>query len=330
MRRNIPQRERGAALLAVLLLVAVMGALAATALERLRLSVSLAGNVAALDQARSFAVGIESLLTLGVDDLLAASPDRTTLAGGWNGQSRTIPLPGGGLAEARLRDGGNCFNLNSLVDGVPPNPLTPRPAGINQFTALLRILEVPEGPARTIAESAGDWIDSDGNRSRQGAEDADYGGAGQGYLTGATLFADVSELRTVAGVTPEIYEAVRPWLCALPSSELSPINVNTLTVEQAPLLRCSRPTRSGWSGPGGRSRSGRAPAGAVSTSSTLPPSLGNPLLPLDVQLQPQLRTRWFKLDLQVALAGAELTETALVDARIAPARVVTRRWGNED
>ena len=53
-------------------------------------------------------------------------------------------------------------------------------------------------------------------------------------------------------------------------------------------------------------------------------------LPLDVQTQPQLRTRWFTLDLRVGLQGAELYETALVDARIAPARVVARRWGSDD
>ena len=48
-------RERGAALLTVLLLVAVIAVLAATALERLRVSTRLAGNAAALDQARGLA-----------------------------------------------------------------------------------------------------------------------------------------------------------------------------------------------------------------------------------------------------------------------------------
>ncbi len=53
-------------------------------------------------------------------------------------------------------------------------------------------------------------------------------------------------------------------------------------------------------------------------------------LPLDVQVQPQLRTRWFAIDLRIELEGSELIETALVDARIAPARVVMRRWGSDD
>jgi hypothetical protein len=51
---------------------------------------------------------------------------------------------------------------------------------------------------------------------------------------------------------------------------------------------------------------------------------------MDVQSQPQLRTKWFALDLGIELQGAELRETALVDARIQPARIAVRRWGTED
>ncbi len=60
------------------------------------------------------------------------------------------------------------------------------------------------------------------------------------------------------------------------------------------------------------------------------PGLAGLILPLDVQLQPQLRTRWFALDLIVELQGAELVETALIDARATPAKVAVRRWGSED
>ena len=326
-----PERgERGAALLAVLLLVSVMGALTATALERLRLSVALAANNAALDQARAFAVGVESLLALRADDVIALSPERTTLAGGWNGEGRRIPLPGGGIAHATLRDGGNCFNINSVAEGVPPNPLLPRATGSAQFTALLSALEVPQGTARRIAEAAGDWVDSDSNPSREGAEDQAYAGGEQPYRPGNTLFAEVSELRAVAGMTAEIYDRVRPWLCALPTTDLSPINVNTLSPDQAPLLAMLAPEQI----PVAAARQVIAQRPVAGWSSLTDFYAERPLaavlLPLDVQLQPQLRTRWFALDLRIELRGAELIETALVDARIAPARVVVRRWGSDD
>jgi hypothetical protein len=50
-------------------------------------------------------------------------------------------------------------------------------------------------------------------------------------------------------------------------------------------------------------------------------------MPLDVQLQLQMRTRWFALEVRVAIMDAEFTETALVDARLQPSRLVARRWG---
>jgi hypothetical protein len=53
-------------------------------------------------------------------------------------------------------------------------------------------------------------------------------------------------------------------------------------------------------------------------------------LPLDAQSQLQLISRWFALELRVEFNGAELIETALVDARLPPSRVVVRRWGRDE
>jgi general secretion pathway protein K len=49
-------------------------------------------------------------------------------------------------------------------------------------------------------------------------------------------------------------------------------------------------------------------------------------VPLDLQLQPQLRTRWFALEVSVRVGESEYDETALVDARLQPSRIVWRRW----
>jgi general secretion pathway protein K len=327
---NPPPHERGAALLAVLLLVAVMGALAASALERLRLSTALAINHAALDQARAFAVGVEQLMALTIDDLTALSPEITTNAGGWNAATRTIPMPGGGLARATVRDGGNCFNINSVAEGRTPLDLKPRLSGVQQFAGLMRALQVPEAQAQQIAEAAADWVDSDPDRSRNGAEDSDYARAAQAYRVGNTLFAEPSELRALAGMTPDLYARLRPFVCALPTTDLSPINVNTLVLEQAPLIAMLEPSQITLDR-AQRVIASRPTAGWSQLADFyLTPELQFVRLPVDVQSQPQLRTRWFKLDLQVELQGAALTETALVDARIAPARVVVRRWGNDD
>jgi general secretion pathway protein K len=239
-------------------------------------------------------------------------------------------MPGGGLARATVRDGGNCFNINSVAQGRTPLELQPRTVGIEQFAGLMRALDVPEAEAQQIAEAAADWVDTDPDRSRNGAEDGEYGSAAQGYRVGNTLFAEPSELRALAGMTPEIYARIRPFVCALPTTDLSPINVNTLVLEQAPLIAMLEPSQITLD----RARQVIATRPAAGWSQLadfyLMPELQFVRLPVDVQSQPQLRTRWFTLDLAVELQGAALTETALVDARIAPSRVVVRRWGNDD
>jgi len=328
VKRPVPKGERGAALLAVLLLVAVTGAIAAAALEGLRLSRAAAENATALDQARFFANGVEQLAMLTIDDMMSRSPDRTTLDGGWNGAARLIPMPdGSGEAEVRVSDGGNCFNVNSLVEGDPRTILSRRPSGVSQFAGLMMALEVPEAEARRIAEAAADWVDSDSDPGPASAEDAAYATGDSPYRTGNTLFADPGELRAVAGMTPPLYRRLRPWLCALPTSDLSPINLNTLTPGQAPLLAMLAP------GQLGVERARRVLAARPSNG------WGNQVafwriealnglnVPLDVQLQPQLKTVWFRLDLKVRAGRSQFDEQVLVDARLQPSRVVARRWG---
>jgi general secretion pathway protein K len=327
MKRPVPPSERGAALLAVLVLVAIMGGIAAGAVERLRLSTALATNGAALDQARAYAVAVEDLLSLRIDDLMNESPYVTNLEGDWNGKPRAIPLPGEGQAIGTIRDGGNCFNLNSLVEGDPAGGYTRRQTAVEQFVGLMRVTGIAEPDARRVAEAASDWADSD-SQAGAGSEDQAYAAGEPAYRTGNTLFADASELRAVAGVTPQMYRALKPFVCALPVSDPSLINVNTLLAWQAPLLAMfapdraqiervrgligSRPAR-GWQNTYDFWRS--AETAGIPTSS-------------DPMSQLQLKSTWFTIDLDVGFLDGEVEEQALVDARLTPSKVVARRWGS--
>ena len=325
-----PPRERGAALLAVLVLVAITGAIAAAALEKLRLSTASARNVVSLDLARGFAGGIESLVLVTIEDRLAQSPERTTLAGGWNGATRQVPMPvGGGVALATVSDGGNCFNINSVAQGEGVASLASRPSGIEQFAGLMTVLEIPEREARAIAEAAADWVDVDSERLPNGAEDVDYASGERPYRTGNTLFAEASELRALRGVTPQIYERLRPWVCALPTTQLSPININTLLPTQVPLLAMLAPAQ--LSIAEARRVIDARPANGWANQIEFwrTEALSEIDVPLDVRLQPQVRTRWFAIDLRIEMQGAEMIESALVDASGTPARIVSRRWGSD-
>jgi general secretion pathway protein K len=131
-------------------------------------------------------------------------------------------------------------------------------------------------------------------------------------------------------MTPEIYARLRPFLCALPTADLSPVNVNTLLPGQAPLLAMLAPGRISLNAARAaiaqRPGTGWQSKGAFWASRAL--SGASP--PLDASNQIQLSTRWFSLELRIRFGGAELIETALIDARLRPSKVAVRRWGAED
>lgn len=327
--RRLKPEERGAALLTVLLLVAVISGLAVVALDKLRLATRLAANGAAADQARGFAIGAEALAIARVGLLSDRRLARTSLARNWMNRAYRVPVPGGGIT-ARLADGGNCFNLNSVVAGADPTKLAVRPVGVAQFVGLMQALNVPQREAEAVAWALADWIDGDIVPQPLGAEDEVYARADTPYRTGNTFVADSSELRAVAGVSPMLYATLKPFLCALPTADLAPINVNTLEEEQAPLIAMLIPGVLPVAS--ARALIAARPADGWADTSQFwkGPALAA-LVPLaEVQAQPTVRTRWFRLTLDVDLAGSQVREVALVDGARTPAKVVARRWGDDE
>jgi general secretion pathway protein K len=323
-----PEKERGAALLTVLLLVAVMAVVSATAVERLTLATRLAGSGAAIEQARHFTLAGEALAMRRIETLLDSDRGQTTLAGGWHNHPFTLPLPGGS-AELTLADAGNCFNLNSLVAESTAGGGAQRPLAIEQYIALMQALGIERGVADRIAAGSGDWIDADQNESPLGAEDGVYSGSSPPYRTADRPMVDASELTAIAGMTPQLWQRLRQWTCALPTSDLSPINVNTLLPEQAPLLMMLIPAR--ISPEQARAHLAARPADGYGSLNRFwtAPALGGATPSGDAASQVKLVSRWFRLTTKVRLGDVTLTSESLIDAGDRPARVVRRRWGSE-
>lgn len=324
MPERVRSQERGAALLTVLMLVAVIAVMAGTALEKLRLSTRLAANAAATEQARAFAVAAEALAIVRVGDLLGRSPDRVSLLGGWSNRPFALPLPGG-FATARVSDGTNCFNLNGLVGPVTPGVYAGDAIQRTQFARLMRFVGIPGQVAEQVAAGATDWIDSDDVTLPAGAEDARYTGQAVGYRTAGTLMADPSELRAVSGVTPELYATLRPWICTLPVATPALINVNTLAPEQAPLVAMLAPD---MLNPDAVAQAllRRPPQGWGSTGAFWnTPGLNPPGQPTGIAVKSQ----WFRLAIEVRTGDTTLEERALIDATRLPVRLVSRQWGED-
>lgn len=306
-------------MLTVLLLVAIVGALAAATMEKLNLSTRQAANAKAMEQARGWSQAAAVMALIRIGAVRKDPRSMVSLAGGWSDRPFPLPIPGG-VATARIHDGGNCFNLNSLVVQTGVDNFTVRTAGVLQFARLMRLIGVPGGDS--IAAASADWIDTDNIPIAGGAEDAAY----SGYRTANTLMADPSELRAVAGVTPQIYDKLSPYICALPTTQPSTINVNTIEPERSALVAAMAPDtlsvedvrrallarpETGWSQVGNFWSSGslaaRAPGGA-------PGETG-------------VTTQWFALVTDVTVGGATLRQTGLIDARTPQPILVARQWG---
>lgn len=327
------------ALLTVLLLVAVMAALAAAAMDDLRFGLRRSGNAADVAQARWYAIGAETFAALQLRRIASAEPGRQAASSAWLGRTQRFPIEGG-IIEARLSDGGNCFNLNALRPSelvletseetgsapAPPAPLAPR-----QLRALLIALETPPREAEDVVDAITDWIDADGRRTGAGWEDDRYAERTPAHRTGGALLAEVSEVRAIAPVTPEIYARMRPYVCAGPTEAPSRLNVNTLAPEAAVLLTM---VSAGAIAPTQAQRllAARPPGGWETAEAFWQAAAAVGVnASEEIRSQTDVRTRYFLLDTRVAYQDAEVVASALLE-QIATDRVVTRarRWTRDE
>jgi len=104
---------------------------------------------------------------------------------------------------------------------------------------LIRLLQalgdvsLPLDEAMTLTEAISDFIDRDANRRQNGAEVDEYRYADFPYLPANRALASVSELRSVRGMTPEVYEALAPLVTVWPERNTQ---LNILTAP-LPVLR---------------------------------------------------------------------------------------------
>lgn len=314
LRVSPDHRQRGAALLTVLLLVAVMATASALALERLTLAARLGSSAAAMAQARFHLLSAEQIALRRL--AIIASADRTTLNGNWLGRAVPVPLAEG-TAAVSVTDGGNCFNINALVSTEDDAVAAPRPVAMTQFITLMTGLGIDPAAAARIAAGATDRIDPDSVPSPGGEES----GAPNAPLT------DPAALSGLPGLTPSVMARLSPWLCALPTNDLAPININTLLPEQAALLQM-------LAGPNLSAAAARAQLAARPVdgfASAMDFWQSGPLrgirVPEEAAQQVRIRTRWFRVTTTVRIGDVVLTGSSLFDSDATPRpRVVSRRW----
>lgn len=234
MIRQSPAKQRGVALIVVLLIVAMVVIIATNITSRNQLSMRRTLNLAQYDQAYWYAISAEELAKKILKQDLDDSEGRVHKQQYWAMSDVVFPAEYGEIA-GKISDMRSCFNLNALSvttkdveNGQPKLPLAAK-----QYKALLVSLGMDDFTADHLTQTLKDYIDEDTVASPYGAEDAEYEARHVPYRAANTLMNHRSELRAVMGYTQDIYLKLLPYICVIPGSDRQLLNVNTIEIGRA-------------------------------------------------------------------------------------------------
>lgn len=182
---NAFSKGRGAALMAVLWLIAILGMACMTALRVISFDVELASAKIHGSRARQIA---EMGIAVGSNPAVKRSDPLLRQMGEESGEGFMV----------RVVSEGGRFNINGIL--------------LSEDKALLSSIFADWGldieQSQEVVDALGDWVDADDNVSLNGAEEKDYEKVGRINQPFNRPFYDLSEVRLVRGM--DLVEAVRP------------------------------------------------------------------------------------------------------------------------
>ncbi len=225
--------QKGAALIVVLLLLAVMVSIAASMSDRLFINVRRAESQLSHQQAYWYSIGVEALAQYAIEESYKDN-ETVNLSQAWALKEQRYPLDYG-TAVGHIRDMQSCFNLNVLAS-VRAGSGSSRPYLVTVWQNLLLEQGVDNYQAEVIADSVWEFVDADSRiTSSSGVEESSYAALQPSYLTPNGLMADASELRAVYQVDNRVMQQLLPLVCALPYDDWR-LNINTLDEQGAAIL----------------------------------------------------------------------------------------------
>ena len=233
---GVPSRrqQRGVALLVAILLVAFGTIIAAAMAYNNAMTARRAAATFEFDQALLVAQGAEALAAYGLQQTAKENPSYTGAGQPWSTPLPASEVTPGVTLEASLEDLQGRFNINDLVltDGNTPNT-----AAIAAFQRLLTSLNLDPKLADLIV----DWIDKNTEPMDDGAEDSVYMEQDPPYRTPNLPITSTSELLAMPGVTRAEFDALSPYIVALP------LGVQINTCDALPVLLDALTGHQQWS-----------------------------------------------------------------------------------
>lgn len=301
------EKQRGVALLIALVVVAIAATLSTGMIWDRELDIRRTANITQADQGMEYALGAEAWAEQILRRDYQSSPNNTNLTQDWAAQLPPLPIQGGSVT-GHLEDLQGLFNVNNLASSNAAQAT----AALAQFQRLLMALNLdPE-----IGNALFDWV----NGSSQphfpgGAKDEFYSRLQPPYLAAEQPMTSISELLLVKGVTPQVYTALLPYVCALPlhapgtppGTPFMPVAINVNTAPAPVLMTLTTGISSDLAAGAVQARAQQP----FQTPAQLTQLLGNIAIPAGVPT-PQIFSSWFRLTTQVTIGSAQVTMYSLL------------------
>ncbi len=223
----LDKKFKGAALIMALFVTAIIASVSAGLFSMVSTNLENEKNMISEQQAILTTLSLESF----TKKYLNNKENRNNIVLAANNFSQkspiNLPLERGNL-EANIVDMGQCFNLNSLISISATGEETANQENLEFFKNLMKSLFIQDQKIEEISPAVIDWLDKDFfPDSYLGVEDDYYRNEKPSRLTSNQFFFDITELRDVKGMTEEIFQKLKPYICAFNSVETK-ININSL------------------------------------------------------------------------------------------------------
>ena len=233
-------RQKGVALITVMLIVALIAILATQMTARLQLQMQRTTNIGSNQQAYWYAMGAEAFAKRVLIQSLEDDAEVTHLGQVWAQGENTFPVDFGQIT-GEITDLQSCFNLNALrTDDGSSVKGAKKPIARKAFEELLIALSIENVgsfEAESMADALSDWLDTDESITGSGgAEDSDYAAKEFPYLTANHYLASIGELRVIEHFSVEVINKLKDYVCVLPGSNLNKVNINTIAQDKPEIL----------------------------------------------------------------------------------------------
>ncbi|WP_395305773.1 type II secretion system minor pseudopilin GspK [Enterobacter sp. ECC-019] len=233
------QKQKGVALLVVLILLVMMSALAAKISQQFCRNLQKTHYQVSQQQLRWAMQAQEKVVKDRLQADASGESKALTLDGDWHqpletrGEDYTV--------VSQVEDAQDCFNVNNLlaVEKMAQGQSAPTVPEKPHREQIVERLLTESGLSQTNAEEVYlqlvDYLDGDTTTAKEGAETDAWAGVVPARPPANQMMRTIAEITLLPAFPAAAYPKVSKLLCALPDSA-SKVDVNTLKPEQAALL----------------------------------------------------------------------------------------------